>query len=79
MEQLVRFAVKEYQKENDGKFNYVVLETAHPAKFLDVFSDEIKSAISFPEKLKECLQKEKRSVKIPNDFNIFKNYLLEKN
>jgi threonine synthase len=72
-------AVKEYQKVNNDKSNYVVLETAHPAKFLDVFSDEIKSAIVFPEKLKECLQKEKRSVKIPNDFNVFKNYLLEKN
>lgn len=71
-------AVEDYKKDNGNDFNFVVLETAHPAKFLDVFDEEIKASIIFPERLKECLKKEKKSILIKNDFNEFKEYLITK-
>ena len=72
-------AVNDFKKEFGNNYNFVVLETAHPAKFLDVFTDDIKSNIEFPERLTDCLKKEKKSVKINNDFNEFKEYLITKN
>lgn len=71
-------AVNDFIKENGTDYNFVVLETAHPAKFLDVFDSEIKDSIIFPERLKECLSKEKKSIKIENNFNEFKEYLITK-
>jgi threonine synthase len=71
-------AVDDYIKENGNDFNFIVLETAHPAKFLDVFDDEIKDSIIFPERLKACLSKEKKSIKIQNSFDEFKEYLITK-
>lgn len=71
-------AADEFRQNNNGNFNFIVLETAHPAKFMDVFDDEIKGKIAFPQKLEECLKKEKKSIKIQNNFNDFKEYLITK-
>jgi len=55
------------------------LETAHPAKF----SSEVKKAIGIevviPERLGECLKKEKQSVVLSKEFNELKSFLLETN
>lgn len=72
-------AVDEFAKEYGNGYQFISLETAHPAKFIDVFDDDIKQAVEIPAGLKECLTKEKHSIKIKNDFKEFKEYLLNRN
>ncbi len=59
-----------------SEYNSLILETAHPAKFLETVENVIGSEIEMPERLKRCLNKEKRSVKISNKFKDLKDYLL---
>ncbi|HTP12614.1 MAG TPA: threonine synthase, partial [Bacteroidota bacterium] len=42
----------------------IVLETAHPAKFLEVYDERIRQVISVPERLRAALEKKKISVSI---------------
>ena len=55
----------------------VLLETAHPAKFVEVVEDVLKEKIVIPEKLEAFNKKEKKSVEFPVDFETVKNYLIE--
>jgi len=61
------------QKEEIGVF----LETAHPAKFLETVENIIGQSISVPEKLQEFMKGEKQSINLANNFESFKQYLLE--
>jgi threonine synthase len=70
-------ALEEYVTKNRmSRFNGIVLETAHPAKFFDVIENIINRKIDLPDRLKSSLHKAKRSVKISNDYNAFKKFLL---
>jgi threonine synthase len=53
----------------------VFIETAHPAKFLDVVEEVIDTKVEIPEYLKSCLTKEKSSIKMACNYQDFKNYL----
>jgi len=64
------------KKNNKGNYNGIVLETAHPAKFIDVMKKVTNKNISIPDRLKKCLQKEKRSIRISNKFEDFKEFLM---
>ncbi|MEX2573068.1 MAG: threonine synthase [Balneolaceae bacterium] len=55
----------------------VVLATAHPAKFPDVVEQETGGKIEIPEQLKSCLEGEKRSITMGNDYNSFRNFLVK--
>ncbi|MBK0384277.1 threonine synthase [Pedobacter sp. SD-b] len=55
---------------------YIVLATAHPCKFPDVF-DELRIHIDEPEKVKELYNKENKSLDMNNSFNDFKAYLMK--
>jgi threonine synthase len=68
-------ALKEWQKEHTD-ITGVFLSTAHPCKFPDVFPEEIAAAIQVPEQVKAMEQKEKQSVSLSNNFEDFKQYLL---
>jgi threonine synthase len=59
-------------------YSAVILETAHPAKFADVIEKELNIKIELPERLKNCLGKEKKSVSLSSDYKEFKRYLFEK-
>ncbi len=54
---------------------YVVLATAHPCKFPDVF-EELEIAIEEPKQMKELYQKEKISLDMRNSFEEFKAFLM---
>lgn len=72
-------ALKKYELENNlDDYNGIVLETAHPAKFKDEVEEVLSTNIELPSALKECLQKEKQSVKISKEFNDLKSFLLDK-
>jgi threonine synthase len=66
-------ALTEYMK-GSGE-NGIVLETAHPCKFMDVVK-KITSDDIYPAGAKELMQKEKRSVKMKVDYEGFKGFLL---
>jgi threonine synthase len=54
----------------------IILETAHPAKFLDVMPGMLTEKIVMPQRLQTALEKQKKSTKIPADFQAFKAVLL---
>lgn len=68
--------LKAYEKIHKGNFNRIFLGTAHPAKFMDIIEPVIKIPIEIPERLKEVLNKEKKSVFMANNMDTFKAYLL---
>lgn len=54
----------------------VLLETAHPAKFLETVEGIIGQPVAVPEKLQAFLGREKQSVPLSKEFADFKQYLL---
>lgn len=69
-------ALENYQKEIKNDYNNIVLETAHPAKFLKVFETNLNFKPAIPERLNECLDKLGNTVKISNSYDEFKEFLL---
>jgi threonine synthase len=69
-------ATKEDSEKFGGDAEYIILETAHPAKFLEEVKDSEKFTVEMPERLAEFLKKEKESVKVGNDYADFKKNLL---
>jgi threonine synthase len=73
-------ALDEYINKNKiESFNGIILETAHPAKFIDIMEDVLKENIEIPERLANCLHQEKKSIKISNKYTDFKSFLLNQN
>ncbi|AFN74374.1 threonine synthase [Melioribacter roseus P3M-2] len=70
-------AVRDYETVSAAaKFNKVILETAHPAKFKDVIEDELGIEVEVPERLAACLNKQKKSVRLSSDYEELKEFLL---
>lgn len=71
-------AIKKYLNENRySNFQGIIFETAHPGKFSAVVNEELKINIEMPAVLKECLEKEKKAIKISNKFEDFKAFILK--
>ncbi|MEO8399228.1 MAG: threonine synthase [Ignavibacteriaceae bacterium] len=71
-------ALQSFIAQNKIKeYNGIILETAHPAKFINTVEDAIKNKIEIPERLKSCLDKKKKSILISNKFEDLKNFLLQ--
>lgn len=54
----------------------IFLETAHPAKFMDVVEKTLRVKIKVPNTLQEVANKTKRAVKMNADYSLLKNHLL---
>ncbi|ADR22841.1 threonine synthase [Marivirga tractuosa] len=67
-------ALVEQMKTSKGKG--IVLETAHPCKFMDVIKKVADENI-LPDSAQALMQKEKKSVKMEVDYEVFKDYLLQ--
>ncbi len=61
----------------DPETAYVILETAHPAKFGDVVMQALGIMPAMPERLRVCMDKPKHSVILPNDYQLFREYLMQ--
>lgn len=59
-----------------SKGSGIFLETAHPAKFLDVVQPLIREKIQIPQRLQKCLDKKKQSIVLSNKFEDLKAFLL---
>lgn len=70
-------AIKDFMKTAQRDYSYILLETAHPAKFFETVFKASGVSPEMPERLKSCLDKEKQSVIISSDFNDFKEFLLK--
>jgi threonine synthase len=71
------FALGRYRAEDKGAFTGIVLETAHPAKFMDVYDATVRGSIHVPERLQSLTGGEKHSVKLPARFEELKQFLME--
>lgn len=69
--------LKKYSEKSNKDFVGVLLETAHPAKFVEVVENVLKEKIKIPEKLGVFNKKEKQSIEFSADFESVKNYLIE--
>ena len=67
--------LKQYLTDVDSDVNGIFLETAHPAKFKDVVEKAIGESIPLPAALEKFVQGEKKSIRIPNDFDEFSKRL----
>ena len=69
-------ALKEYQREHPDTKG-IILETAHPSKFIDDMEDILQSKIEIPKRLAVLASRKKNSVEMDNDYATFKNWLLK--
>lgn len=70
-------ALKQWMKEHPQETaTGVLLSTAHPCKFPEIFPAEIADQIDIPRQVKDLEGKEKLAVSLKNDFDIFKHFLL---
>lgn len=68
--------VIDYQKQHPDHRG-VVLETAHPAKFIEITREVLGHDIPVPERLQRLLQFEKLATPMPVDYMVFRQWLLE--
>lgn len=68
--------LQKYRQENNGDFTGIFLATAHPAKFLDLVENTLQSPIYIPERLKNLLSLDKKSILLKPRFEDFKAYLM---
>lgn len=68
-------ALRAYQKIENCRG--ILLETAHPAKFLDDMEMILGRRIDVPERLAELAKKEKVSIRMSTDYGDFKEWLLQ--
>jgi threonine synthase len=57
----------------------IVLETAHPIKFLDVVEPVIGQPVPIPASIEETLTKTKNATPIASDYEALKDYLVNSN
>jgi threonine synthase len=68
--------LKDYLKESGSKAHGVFLATAHPAKFIEVVEDVIKTKVDLPAALQDAVNKEKRSILLEPELEKLKKFLL---
>lgn len=59
-----------------SNYTGIVLETAHYSKFMDIVQDNVDAPLEMPDRLQKCIDKKKSSIKMPNNYNDFKEYLI---
>lgn len=69
------FGLKKYQEKNDC--SGIFLETAHPAKFPTEVEMATNIKVQIPVTLKNMMVLPKKSIKMPNDFESFRSFLIQ--
>ncbi|MDZ7690620.1 MAG: threonine synthase [Balneolaceae bacterium] len=76
-------AVQQYKDEATGYFEegedspFIILSTAHPAKFGDIIEPVIGEEVTIPDRLAASLKKQKQSIKMDNDYGRLKQWLMQ--
>ncbi len=71
-------ALQSYRDVEKRPVQGIVLETAHPAKFLDAYDETMKQVIQVPQRLRISMQGKKKSVRLSSKFEDLKTFLLSK-
>jgi threonine synthase len=69
-------ALRHYFEAEEREIDGIILETAHPAKFIDIYEDRMKKAIEVPERLRAMMQGTKHSVRLSAEFGDLKTILM---
>jgi threonine synthase len=72
----VAFAALDRVQEDTSSTFGIVLETAHPAKFLEAYPPEMQRTITVPDRLAKVLKRPKHSVRLSAKFEELKQYLV---
>ena len=67
---------RDYSSEHPGETG-IILETAHPAKFLDVVEQTLGRKIEIPEALEKLRSRQKVAGMIAADYEVLKQYLID--
>jgi threonine synthase len=70
-------ALRDYLKDKP-ELTGVFLETAHPAKFIDVVEETIPAKVTIPANLQQAMAKEKTSVPMAADYEALKKFLISR-
>ncbi|HTY58708.1 MAG TPA: threonine synthase [Bacteroidota bacterium] len=68
-------ALERYRTAHGADIPGVILETAHPAKFIDVLGGDLKGEVRIPARLQDALRGEHPAVKLPASFGDLKAFL----
>ncbi len=71
-------AAKEYLQSHSRSTHVTVLETAHPAKFLDTVQECIGEQIAVPDRLSVLSSRQKVATPLSNEYSEFKTYMLQR-
>lgn len=66
-----------YRQESNQDFTGIALATAHPSKFKPLVEAVLNQPVEVPERLEILSQRTKRSVRIPADYEAFKESFLQ--
>lgn len=69
-------ALREYQEENEGTIG-VILETAHPSKFIDDVERILDTKVEIPKRLAILADKKKEATAMSIEYDDFKNWLMK--
>jgi len=67
--------LKRYQRD-DGESTGIFLETAHPAKFKDTVEQTLGTVVAIPPGLRKFMAGEKKSVRLQNNLEALRDYLV---
>jgi len=70
-------AAQQFLSKETGH-HVVFLETAHPAKFLDVVEEAISQKVEIPRRLAELAQRTKKATPLGTDYADFRDFLLDR-
>ncbi|NNE28037.1 MAG: hypothetical protein HKN16_00270 [Saprospiraceae bacterium] len=68
-------AWKAFEEQNPDHSG-IILETAHPAKFLEEVEKTLEISLDIPERLEELSERKKEAELMPASFDQLKDYLL---
>ena len=69
-------ALRKYQEQHPDHLG-IVLETAHPAKFIEDVESILEQSIEVPQRLLVLSNAEKHAIKMSTDYDSFKSWLLQ--
>lgn len=69
-------AWKDFEKEFAKPANGIILETAHPAKFLEVVEQTLNEKVEIPARLLEFMEKPTKKIPLSKEFAVFKDFLM---
>ncbi|MFC2085352.1 threonine synthase [Bacteroidota bacterium] len=70
-------ALRDYlDNKNSINESGIIIETAHPAKFRQTVESALNIQIKIPDRLQACLNKQKKTTILSNNYQDFKDYLL---